>query len=158
MKKTLTVNLAGTVFHIDDDAYPVLERYIDALKSYYGLASLAEKEAGLAVFFQSHLGTRSVVSYHDVEEACNALGCPPGFNPRNPFAYQRQNDSGFLGRQKLYRNESNKKLAGVCSGLGEYFDVDPLIIRLAFLVAFFGYGFGGLLYIVLWIATPSKEA
>lgn len=157
MKKTLTVNLAGEVFHIDDDAYPVLERYIDALKSYYGVASLPEKEAKLAEFFRNHLGSRTVITYHDVEDACNAEGCPPGFNPRNPFAYQRQSESSYVGARKLYRNEQNKKIAGVCAGIGEYFDVDPLIIRLAFLVAFFGYGFGVLLYVILWIVTPVKQ-
>jgi len=156
MKKTLTVNLAGEVFHIDDDAYPVLERYIDALKSYYGTASLPEKETRLADFFRNYLGNRTVITYSDVEAACNADNCP-GFNPRNPFAYQQNKKQYSYGSRKLFRDEQNKKIAGVCAGMGEYFEIDPMLIRLAFLIAFFGYGFGGLLYIILWIVTPVKE-
>ncbi len=140
MKKTLTVNLAGEVFHIDDDAYPVLERYIEALKSYHGMALLHDKEYKLASFFKSHLNGRSVITYADVEAACNAEGCPPGFNPRNPFAYQRGNSNGYNSSRRLYRDEQRKKIAGVCAGLGEYFDLDPMIIRLGFLIAFLAMG------------------
>ncbi|MCD6576941.1 MAG: PspC domain-containing protein [Anaerolineaceae bacterium] len=56
--------------------------------------------------------------------------------------------------KRLYRNKSDVMIAGVCSGLGEYLDVDPTAIRLIFVLLFF-IGFGGLwIYLILWIIMP----
>jgi phage shock protein C len=49
-------------------------------------------------------------------------------------------------------------LGGVCSGLGEYFDIDPTIVRLAFVALFFGAGFGLIPYIIMWIIVPPKPS
>ncbi len=59
--------------------------------------------------------------------------------------------------KKLYRSETDRKLAGVCGGLGEYFDVDPVFFRIAFVVLFFAGGFGLLLYLIMWFAVHSKS-
>lgn len=56
--------------------------------------------------------------------------------------------------KRLYRSGREKMLGGVCGGLGEYFDVDPTIIRLAAVVALFGAGIGFLAYVVAWIVVP----
>ena len=58
----------------------------------------------------------------------------------------------------LYCSEKNKKIAGVCGGLGEYFEIDPTLIRLVFALLFFGYGTGVMLYILLWIILPEESA
>ena len=58
--------------------------------------------------------------------------------------------------KKLYRSRDNRVIAGICGGLGEYFDIDPVIIRALFVVAAFGGGFGLLTYIVLWMAIPEE--
>jgi len=58
--------------------------------------------------------------------------------------------------EKLYRSSSDKKIAGVCGGLGDYFDIDPTIVRLLWLVFFFALGTGLLAYIVAWIIVPVK--
>ena len=58
--------------------------------------------------------------------------------------------------RKLYRNKTNYKIAGVCSGIGDYFKIDPIIIRLLFLMAFF-MGAGLIVYIIGWIIIPVKE-
>jgi len=58
--------------------------------------------------------------------------------------------------EKLYRSTEDKKVAGVCGGLGEYFDIDPTIVRLLWLVFFFALGTGLLAYIVAWIIVPQK--
>ena len=55
----------------------------------------------------------------------------------------------------LYRTEDDKMLGGVCGGLGKYFDIDPTIVRLFFALIFFGYGAGGMIYLLLWIIMPS---
>lgn len=58
--------------------------------------------------------------------------------------------------KRLYRNTDNKVISGVCSGLGEYFNLDPTIVRIIFLILFFGFGTGVLIYIILWIVMPEK--
>lgn len=58
--------------------------------------------------------------------------------------------------QKLYRSRSQKVFAGVCGGLSEYFNVDPVFIRIIFVVAFFSGGLGFIAYLIFWIATPQE--
>lgn len=60
--------------------------------------------------------------------------------------------------KKLYRIKEDRKIAGVCGGLGEYFDIDPTIIRLLWLALLFAAGSGVLAYIVAWIIIPEKPA
>jgi phage shock protein PspC (stress-responsive transcriptional regulator) len=59
--------------------------------------------------------------------------------------------------KRLFRDTSHKKLAGVCAGLGAYFNVDPTIIRILFLLTAIFWGFGGLAYLICWIAMPRKD-
>ena len=59
--------------------------------------------------------------------------------------------------KKLYRNNQTGIIAGVCAGLGEYFDIDPVIIRILWLLMFFSFGIGLLVYIIAWIIVPTKE-
>ncbi len=59
--------------------------------------------------------------------------------------------------KRLYRKADSKKIAGVCSGLGEYFNVDPTLVRIIFLLVTFFWGFGVLVYLVCWMAMPSKD-
>ena len=58
--------------------------------------------------------------------------------------------------KRLFRSKSNQVIAGVCGGMGEYFNSDPILFRLLFVVAFIFGGSGLLIYIVLWIAIPEK--
>ncbi len=58
--------------------------------------------------------------------------------------------------KKLYRTEKDKMIGGVCGGLGNYFDIDPTLVRLIFALIFFGYGAGGMIYLILWIIMPSE--
>ena len=59
--------------------------------------------------------------------------------------------------KKLYRSMTDKKIAGVCGGLGEYFNIDPVILRIAFIVALLMAGGGGLLYLIMWLVVPEKR-
>lgn len=59
--------------------------------------------------------------------------------------------------KKLYRSITDRRIAGVCGGLGEYLNVDPVILRIGFLVALLMAGGGGLLYLIMWIAVPEKR-
>ncbi len=60
--------------------------------------------------------------------------------------------------KRLYRSETNKKIAGVCAGLADYFGIDPIIVRLIFVVLLLPGGFPGLLpYVILWIVVPKES-
>lgn len=59
--------------------------------------------------------------------------------------------------KRLYRIEKNKVFGGVCGGLAEYFEVDPVLVRVLFIVLFFGWGISLLAYIILWIVSPKKS-
>lgn len=56
--------------------------------------------------------------------------------------------------KRLYRSSRDKMLGGVCSGIGEYFDVDPTLIRLGVIIAVFGAGAGLLAYLIAWVIIP----
>ena len=58
--------------------------------------------------------------------------------------------------KRLHRNKKNGKIAGICAGIGDYFDIDPVIVRLLFLLALF-LGGGLIVYIIAWIIVPVKE-
>ena len=58
--------------------------------------------------------------------------------------------------KKLYRNKTDGKIAGICSGIGDYFEIDTVIIRLVFLLGLF-LGGGILVYIIGWIIIPIKD-
>ncbi len=58
--------------------------------------------------------------------------------------------------RKLYRDEYHKKIAGVCAGLAEYFNIDVAIVRVVFVLALIFHGGGGLIYIIFWIVLPKK--
>jgi phage shock protein PspC (stress-responsive transcriptional regulator) len=62
-----------------------------------------------------------------------------------------------LMERKLYKNTDNKKIAGVCQGVAEYFDIDPTIVRIVWFVFTWLYGIGVMLYILMWILLPEKS-
>ena len=58
--------------------------------------------------------------------------------------------------KKLYRNKTDHKIAGICSGIGDYFEIDPVIIRLIFLLGLF-LGGGLIVYLIGWLIVPIKD-
>jgi phage shock protein PspC (stress-responsive transcriptional regulator) len=63
-------------------------------------------------------------------------------------------NKSIMNNKRFYLSNTDKKIGGVCGGLAEYFDIDPLLVRVAFLAAFFGFGFGLMAYLVLWLLAP----
>lgn len=60
-------------------------------------------------------------------------------------------------QKRFYLSKSDKKIGGVCGGIAEYFDIDSLLVRIGFVALMFGYGFGLLPYLLLWILAPKEE-
>ena len=63
-----------------------------------------------------------------------------------------------MDQKKFYLSDTDKKVAGVCGGIAEYFNIDSLLVRVAFLLLIFGYGCGLMLYLIPWLLAPKKNS
>ncbi len=162
MKKTFTINLSGSIFYIEEDAYEVLQKYMVNLKNYFGNNSegkeiTADIEARIAeIFTQKAASGNKVVTLDTVHEMIAVMGNPQDFseevNPEEKYTVQGR------PKRKLYRDMEEKVLSGVCGGIAAYFDMDPVIVRIIFVIlAFVTTGAAILAYIILWIAVPKAE-
>ena len=165
MKKTLTVNINGIVFHIDEDAYDKLSRYLNRIRRHFSTDEgcdeiIAGIESRIAEMFQERISSnKQVVTFEDVKEVIRQLGEPEQISgeeePREqPPDYEYIKEKA---PKRLFRDPDDKYIGGVCSGLGAYFQVDPIWMRLLFLVAIFA-GFGIILYLILWIIVPKARS
>jgi phage shock protein PspC (stress-responsive transcriptional regulator) len=159
MDKTININIAGTLFQIDDEAFRILRDYLQAINNRFrnvqgGHETVEDIESRIAEIFQSQRGLAGIITKENVESMISIIGNPGDFdvNESEPEQkiYQTQ-------KKRMYRNPDDKIIGGVCSGLGAYLDNDPVLFRILFVLftAFFGTGF--LIYIILWIALPEAN-
>ncbi|MCE5173863.1 MAG: PspC domain-containing protein [Bacteroidales bacterium] len=176
MKKTLSVNLGGSVYHIDEDAYQELMDYLQDVKKHLGDEASSEEvlkdiEQRISELFTQWMqGKREVITASDVNQVIDVLGRPEQYDsaedePRNEKEKaeekgnrkEEHNRSTSNAHRKLYRDTDNAILGGVCSGLAVYLNVSPVLVRLLyFLLIWFG-GTGLLLYFVCWIIIPEAR-
>lgn len=161
MKKTFTINISGTVFHIEEDAYEVLQKYLINLKKHFGsdaegMEILADIEARIAEIFASKTqNDKEVITVDWVNEVIQIMGTPEDF-AEEEGEVEESIASEAKRKRRLYRDPEHRVLGGVCGGLGAYFAMDPVILRIIFVILFFATsGTAGLAYIVLWIAVPK---
>lgn len=157
MKKTVKVNIGGFSYNIDEDAYNALRVYLDDIKVRLGNGNEAAEtikdiEERISELISAKIPEEGVVSLQLVEEIIAQIGKPEDIGGNAEFS---QKPSGNKTLRRLYRNPEGAIVGGVCSGLSEYFAVDPIVFRLLFVLLFFLKGFGLILYLVLWIATPK---
>jgi len=149
MKKVVTIHLAGKLFQIEEDAYMKLEDALlrMRLKDPVRCESL---EGLFSDYFQSRMELgQKVVTFQMVYEVLrdqNLLNSSQENNQFERTPYQR-----------LTRNVNDKVLGGVCSGMGDYWSIDPVLFRLLFVVLFFGFGVGLLMYIIMWLIIPKSN-
>ena len=169
MKKTLTVNLGGTVFHIDEDAYRLLDNYLCNLKLHFRKQEGAEEivddiEARISELFLEKLNAGSqVITLADVEEVIARVGKPEDFGTTDEE--EKRTSSGtsaasatYTSRRRLYRNSDDKILGGVMGGLAAYLGWDPTLLRLlALVILICGYGTLIPVYIICWLVIPEAR-
>ena len=164
MKKTIDINMAGQLLHLDEDAYRLLQRYLDALERHLGKTEgsdeiLADVEARFAEIFQENMGTaRNVVNQKDVEAAIALLGRPEDFAGESTWdpEFESSSQPADLGRERrFYRDDDNRVVGGVAAGIAAYFGWDPVLVRVAFIFITMVGMMGIPIYIVLWIVTPK---
>lgn len=171
MKKTFTINISGSIFHIDEDAFEKLQRYLQMLNRHFGTAVegqeiLQDIEARIAELLIERTSNKvEVVTDVMVDEVIARMGKAEDFmeaDDQEPSATFGATGASMAGdqpvRRRLYRDGDSRVLGGVCSGMGAYFNMDVVIIRVIFFLLFFLIGpFNLLLYIVLWIAVPKAK-
>ena len=163
MKKTITVSIGAIVFHVEEDAYDKLSRYLEAIKSQFrrfdGRDELfSDIEARIAEILQGKLNPgKEVITVEDIDEVITILGQPADFDMGEEAAGSRPGVSPSYQQKRLYRDPERKMIGGVCTGLGAYFGLDPVWIRAIFLILIFASGFSLLVYLILWIAVPEAR-
>jgi len=156
MDKTININIAGTLFQIDDEAFRILRNYLQAINNRFknvqgGHETIEDIESRIAEIFQSQNGLAGTVSKENVEAMISIIGKPEDFDHSDvvtdPPVYSSQ-------KKRMYRNPDDTIISGVCGGIGAYLNTDPVLVRILFVIftAFFGVGF--FVYIALWIALP----
>lgn len=170
MKKTIDINLGGLLFHLDEDAYAMLSNYLEALRRHLAATEgreevLADIEARIAELFSQYAaGSSKVVTVANVQAAMSTLGQPQDFGPEAEGGSASESSSESSAepsaeskdrRRRLYRDADNKVLGGVCAGFANYFNIDVVIVRVVWLVLGLFTGFGFILYLILWAATPK---
>lgn len=162
MNKTIIINISGTVFHIEEDAYEILKSYINDVKKHFGYTEdsfeiVTDIENRIAELFSELLKkeNKQVIVLIDVENTINQMGKISDFE--NEPNEDSLNEEQTQKHKRLYRNPDEKILGGVCSGIAAYFDTDPLWVRLAMVIAMVFFGTSILLYVLLWIIMPEAK-
>lgn len=165
MNKTVTINIAGLVFHIDEDAYNKLDTYINAVRNSIQQDEkeeiIADIEARIAELFADRIDSQTaVIRMNNVDEIINIMGKPEDYiiEEENVNSNQSfQSSASFKQPKKVYRDGEKRILGGVCAGLGHYLNVDVVWIRIIFILLFFLYGLSTLVYFILWIIIPKAR-
>jgi len=144
MKKVISIHLDGKLFQIEEDAYTLINNVLS------GQWKKQEMEAQLAQALTQKLNSgKSYISYPDAVDALYQLGISAAECQSSTTADWRS--------KRLYRQPEGKLIAGICTGMGEYFGIDPVIVRILFVISLFMFTMGFWLYIILWIIIPKAS-
>jgi len=167
MNKTVNINLAGIVFHIDENAFETLNNYLNALNNHFKNEEgrdeiLKDIEGRIAELFTERMIKKEAISLTDINEVITIMGEPSQYDeeiePEKPQEQQHKDEDLRQGkRRKVFRDEEGRMIGGVCSGLAHYFDINVFWFRIIFIILLFAIGGGPLMYIILWIAIPSAK-
>jgi phage shock protein PspC (stress-responsive transcriptional regulator) len=172
MKKVININFQGTIVPIEESSYELLQQYIESLRRYFANEEgrdeiINDIESRISELFQQRLkGGSTCITDDDVNAIIKNMGRPEDFEE----AEQAENNESINGDKseksktfygdfswkgkRLYRDENSKILGGVCSGIAAYFGIDPVIVRILFIVS----GIGLLAYILLWMFVPGSNS
>lgn len=178
MKKNISINISGIIFHIEEDGYEVLRRYLDSINKYFSTFEdsteiMADIESRIAEIFLSKLNEgKQVITIEDVnslmatmgsvsdfraaEEAENAASNSTGSDAASEPGTESDSGATYTPPKSFMRDQKRKILGGVCAGLGNYLNIDALWIRLIFAVLAFAWGLAIIVYIVMWIVVPGS--
>jgi len=176
MKKVININFQGTIVPIEESSYELLQQYIESLRRYFANEEgkdeiINDIESRISELFQERLkGGSTCITDDDVNIIINNMGRPEQLeeaeqgeseNGKSSYSKEGRSEGYFQGDwnwkgKRLYRDENNKILGGVCSGIAAYFGIDPVFIRILFIISIF-LGVGFLAYILLWAFVPGSN-
>jgi phage shock protein PspC (stress-responsive transcriptional regulator) len=162
MKKTLIINIGNSIIHIEEDAYEILTNYLNEIKQHFAKNAddfeiVTDIENRVAEMFSEILASaqKQVVEIIDVEQVIGQMGRVQDFLvDEEEQTADSQPNSTFNGEKRLYRDTDEGVIAGVCTGLGYYLNIEARWIRLVMFLSVFLGGSGVLAYLILWIAIP----
>ena len=173
MKKVININFQGAIVPIEETSYELLKQYTESLRNYFANEQgrdeiINDIESRISELFQERLKKGATcITDDDVNAIINNMGRPQDFEDagagqQNDNSQSNQNtksetvfDTNWNWKGKrLYRDENHKILGGVCSGIAAYFGIDPVIVRILFIIS----GIGILLYILLWVFVPGSNS
>lgn len=166
MNKTVSINLGGFFFHIDEDAFQKLNRYFDAIKRSLSPDGrdeiMNDIESRIAELLSEKLSSdKQVVSLTEIDQVIAVMGQPEDYRleddtDNEKTAYTTYTSSN--GSKKLYRDKEKGMLGGIAAGFGHYIGIDPLWLRIILiLLVVAGFGTGIVAYIILWILIPEAK-
>jgi phage shock protein PspC (stress-responsive transcriptional regulator) len=166
MNKTVNINLGGMFFYIDEDAYQKLTRYFEAIKRSLSSSSgqdeiLKDIEMRVSeLLTEKQKNAKQVVALKDVDDVIAVMGQPEDYRiDDESFGTTRtsSNSNTKTQHRKLYRDKDGQVIGGVLAGLGYYFGIDKVWLRIFLLIMVFFGGTGVLIYIILWIVMPEAK-
>ena len=134
MKKTVTANISGTIYNIEDDAFDLMQKYLNSIKMYF---SSYEDSEEIFMDFENRISenlysisnnANEVINSQHVAKIIEIMGKPEDFED-----LEIENDN-IKDLSKLRRNNNDRIIAGVASGISDYFKIDPFITRLLFVL------------------------
>lgn len=171
MQRIIQINIVGRVIPIEEDAYKLLKSYIDSIEKQFSREQgkddiIHDIENRIAELFFIRLNSGAqAIDRTDVNKVIETLGSATELNDTatgNSYAKASATAGSYQQYEatpprRLYRNPNDKVIGGVCSGVANYFDIDPVIVRLVFAVLFLTAGIGLLAYILAWIIIPAAK-
>ena len=182
MKRTISINISGILFHVEEDGYDRLNEYLTTINRYFANYEDSQEitsdiESRIAEVFLSKLTpSQQVITLENVESVIAAMGSVEDFAAeavlegepvfQHQASYQEVPSYEAEDRKRLYRDTQRKILGGVAAGVAHYFKTDPLWVRVLLLLLLFTDAFltfGALstitliTYIVLWIVLPGRD-
>jgi phage shock protein PspC (stress-responsive transcriptional regulator) len=162
MKITVSINLGGYSFNIDEDAYSELKRYLKNLELHFASEEssseiLSDIEARMAELFRAKLTAfKQVINIEDVWSVISVLGNPEDFSDNEgTSAHEKFSTPGY---HRMYRDPDHRIIGGVCAGMGAYWRIDPWIMRVIFIILSLIGGMGILIYLILYIVLPEAKS
>lgn len=156
MKQITNVAIGGKNFTISNDAYSMLDNWLATFKSKIDPASQADdvmveiEERIAELFSEASSSPRYVVDTDLVQKVIRQLGMPDGSDPENGKTEIRQEQPVH----RFYRDGDDSKIAGVCSGIAKYFNIDVMLVRVIAVIMIFCGSSGFWAYLILWIISP----
>lgn len=158
MKKTMTVSLSGSIFTLEEDAYNALHGYLKRLEFHFSKEEgkqeiITDIESRIAEHLRETIKQENqAVDLNEINRIIKIMGEPGEIEGEENMKNDIQEN--YKSYRRLYRDADERILGGVCSGMGYYWRIEPLVLRIIFILTLFWGGLGLITYIILWIVVP----